>query len=859
MAEMEWTQPVAATTRRTAPAWLQRISGRYLDWEDGLTLLLLLGATVSVAAALEAGGWSKEMPALTLVSVLAICAALFISRSGIPAFLAWPASLVTGAAIVFWQTLIMVGPGDLEQRLDNLYFRFDAWFHAAFHDGVSNDSLPFHVLVLGITWIGVFLFAWSVFRWHNAWIGLIPGGVALFLDLAFVGDSLGGAALMYYLFGFLLIMRTNLVSRMVKWRAAGTEYPQLISFTFLNFSFWALLALISAAWLAPTGPFSTPGVVQSVVIHVEDIGVDFVRLAGPLRSNKIIPVHNYTAVLPFQGSIRLGDREVLSVKVSTPGVQGPFALRGTTYDTYESGGWRAGERDETQLSSQALNHLNVELANGEVKGNIITMNVEVETRTVAGAVLFTTGEPLTTNPSVTAHVPAGSIEKFTVHPADGGRELSDQEIMRKHLPSGLIGVRVERDDDGRVEYVEVFDSRAQAVPDTVILDPGSRLRKGTGYEITSFVRSVTAEDLRATDRNYPLWVRSQYAQLPDDFPRPIETFAREDVAIPYLQSIGRLPTLESDQGPVPDVDSAAAYDIAKAIEDTLRTSFPVDYKVEDTPPGRDTIEYFLFESKRGYFDYHASAMVVMMRSLDIPARLAVGYVVDEKDYDSETNSYVVKDKNTYAWPEVYFPGYGWVMFNPTPDRPENLYPKADASTLPQDGEIDLSDFPGLPVGADPLFDVGRQDIDVRSGPSSITSTGSGNPDTGWLLPAFVAFAALLAAAVGLGWRRAVAGLPVEQQTWEKVVRLSSLAGHPLEPGQTPAEYANGLQKAFRGLRGVSVIASAYNRSRFGRRAASRQERERIGELWPPIRGELLRAIAGRILRRGRTTPTSYLD
>src|SRR3990172_6941782 len=126
MGEMEWSRPVEATTRRTAPAWLQRISSRYLDWEDGLTLLLLLGATISVAATLEAGGWSKEMPALTLVSVLAICAALFISRSGISALLAWPASLVAGAAIVFWQTLIMVGPGDIEQRLDNLYFRFDA-------------------------------------------------------------------------------------------------------------------------------------------------------------------------------------------------------------------------------------------------------------------------------------------------------------------------------------------------------------------------------------------------------------------------------------------------------------------------------------------------------------------------------------------------------------------------------------------------------------------------------------------------------------------------------------------------------------------------------------------------------------
>jgi len=856
MAEMQWTQPVA-TTRQTAPAWLQRISSRYFDWEDGLTLALLLGATISVAATLEAGGWSRQMPALTLVSVLAIFAALVLSRSGIPALLAWPASLVSGAAFVFWQTLVMVGPGGVEQRLDNLYFRFDAWFYAAFHAGVSNDSLPFHVLVLGITWIGVFLFAWSVFRWHNAWIGLIPGGIALFIDLAFVGDSLGGAALLYYLFGFLLIMRTNLVSRMAKWRAGGVEYPQLISFTFLNFSFWALLALITAAWLAPTGPFSTPGVVQSVVIHVEDIGVDFVRLAGPLRSNKIIPVHNYTAVLPFQGSIRLGDREVLSVTVSTPDVQGPLALRGTTYDTYASGGWEAGERDETQLSGQTLGHLNSDLANGTVDGNVITMNVEVETKTVAGTVLFTVGEPITTNPSVTARVPAGSLSRINVRLPDGGRELSDQQVMRNHLPEDVIGVRVERDSDDRVEYVEVFDTAHQAVPDTVILDPGNRLRKGTGYEITSFVRSITAEELRATDRDYPTWVREQFVNLPTDFPDSIEPAAR-DVTVRTLASRGLLPYLQSEDGPVPDLRSAAAYDIAKAIEGYLR-GFDVDYKVEDTPPGRDTIEYFLFESQRGYFDYHASAMVVMMRALDVPARLAVGYVVDEDDYDSETKSYVVRDKNTYAWPEVYFPGYGWVMFNPTPDRPEDLYPLAGPSTLPGEGEIDLSDFGDLPVGADPLFDVGRQDIDVRSEPSSIPSTGSGNPETSWLLAALVAFAALLAMAVGLGWRKAVAGLPIEQQTWEKVVRLSSLAGHPLEAGQTPAEYANGLQKTFRSLRGVSVIASAYNRSRFGRRDASQEERERIREIWPPVRGELIRAIAARVLRRGRTTPPSHLD
>jgi hypothetical protein len=87
-------------------------------------------------------------------------------------------------------------------------------------------------------------------------------------------------------------------------------------------------------------------------------------------------------------------------------------------------------------------------------------------------------------------------------------------------------------------------------------------------------------------------------------------------------------------------------------------------------------------------------------------------------------------------------------------------------------------------------------------------------------------------------------MPFEHQAWEKVIRLSSLAGHPLEPGQTPTEYANSLQRRFRGLRGVSVIASVYARSRFGRSGPTPAERERVTDLWPPIRGELLRASGG---------------
>jgi len=845
---MEWTTRVAAPPRREAPAWAQKAIGRYFDWEDLLTLVLLLGATVSVAGTLEAGGWSKHMPAITLVAVLAVFAAHFLSRSQLPAVLSWPVSAVGGAAVVFWQALVMVGPGSPEQRIDTLYWRFEGWFDAAFNAGVSNDALPFNVLVLSITWLGVFLFAWSVFRWHNAWIGLIPGGIALFVDLAFVGDSLGGAALLYYLFGFLLIMRTNLVSKIAKWRAGGIEYPKLISFTFLNFSFWALLSLITAAWILPTGPFSTPGVVQGAASRIQSVGVDFIRLAGPLRSNKVIPIHTYTDVLPFQGSVHLGDREIMAVKVTNPNVQGPLPLRGAVYDTYESGGWKAGQRQQTPLSPEAYRTINERLANGDISGQVLPMSVELKRRTVAGTVLFTAGEALASNPSVNAQVPSDSLDRFTVQLPNDGREMSDQEVLLNHLPEGYIGVTVSRGEDGSVRYVEAFNTESQAAPDTVVLESGSQFQKGTGYQVTSFLQTATENQLRNAGRNYPLWVRRMYGQLPKDLPRRVEGKARE-VVTAYLQAKGTLPTRPLSLGPHADLSAAPAYDIAKGIEDYLR-QFPVDYSVPDTPPGRDTVDYFLFDTQRGYFDYHASAMVVMLRALDIPARLAVGYVADEKDFNKEQSSYIINDKDTYAWPEVYFPGYGWIMFNPTPDRPTNLYPQTSGGAAAGD-KTDLSNFPGLPAGADPLFDTEKNPIDVVAGAPTVTSTGSGGSQTSLLLPAVLGFAAVLALAVGLGWRRAVAGLPFEHQTWEKMVRLSSLAGHPVEPGQTPTEYANSLQKAFRGLRGVSVIASVYARSRFGRGCANEEERARIHELWPPIRGELLRAIVARVLRRGR--------
>ncbi|TMF10260.1 MAG: hypothetical protein E6I38_05475 [Chloroflexi bacterium] len=386
MAEFEWTRPAAPAATRAVPQWLKRLTARLTDWEDWLTLVLAFGATMSVSLGLEQSGWSDEMPPITLVAVLALVASLLIARSGLSIFAAWPIAVLTGLLVVFWQTLEMVGPGDFEQRLDAIYTRFDTWFDLAVHGGVSNDSLPFNVLVLGLTWLGVFIFGWSVYRWQNAWIGLIPGGLTLFLDMALVGDNLEGSVLLYMLFGFLLVMRTNLMTRMAVWRREGTTYPSLISLSFLNFSTWALLFLIVTAWILPVGPFTTPGPVDAMVGQIEEVGVNFVRLSGPLHVKRVVPVHNFTGVLPFQGSIDLGNRQLMTVRVNDLGVSGEIRLRGAVYDEYSGGGWKAGGRTPVDLPAYIEESLKADINSGAVKGQVIQLTITVDRNSVVGSV-----------------------------------------------------------------------------------------------------------------------------------------------------------------------------------------------------------------------------------------------------------------------------------------------------------------------------------------------------------------------------------------------------------------------------------------------------------------------------------------
>lgn len=823
MAEMEWARPLGRS-RPVAAGLLRRFSARFLDWEVLLTLGLSAAAVSSITVALESGGWSRHMPALTSVSLVAVITAMLLARSPVRVWLAAPLALLLGVLVTFWQALLMAGPGSLADRAEAVYLRYDSWFSVAFSGGVTNDSLPFNVLMIGLTWIGVFVFGWSVFRWHNAWIGLIPGGVALFLDIALVGDSLSSAAALYMFAGLLLVMRTNLMKRMAVWRAEGTSHPALISFSFLHLSGWALVLLLAAAWIAPVGPFATPAPVDALVESVKRAGVDIVRLAGPLHVKTVTTLHDHTGVLPFQGSIDLGDRELMSVTLTDPQMQGPLLLRGAVYDEYSSGGWDTGPRDQVQLPDTIGQRVQDELTNDTLKGKLVPLTVQMEAKSEVGAVMFTPGQLVSVDRPLDVQVPSGSLHPARVY-VPRRQNLTDAAALQGMLPNDLIGIDVIRDSRGRVTAVRVFDSSDQAVPDTVALDPGDRVRRGESYNVTAFIPAATPDELRQAGQQYPDWVISQYLQVPVSLPGRVAELADSIVGRAQAQNV---------------------YDRAMAIEDYLRT-YPVDYEVGDAPPGSDSVDYFLFDSRRGYFDYHASAMVVMLRTLGVPARLAVGFVADESDLNQDSGAYVLRDRNSYAWAEVYFPKYGWLPLNPTPDRPADLTPQD--RTVPKLGqELSLSDFPDLPIDTAGQLNILDPDTGT-SGTSPAALQDSGHAYTPWVILGIVAFLAALGGAAMLGWQRSVAGLPYSQELWEKTVRLASWAGHSPQSGETPSDYGQRLQKVFRRVNDIPALAAAYNRSRFGGHDAGHAERQRLHEIWSHLRGALLGALVGRIVRR----------
>ena len=185
------------------------------------------------------------------------------------------------------------------------------------------------------------------------------------------------------------------------------------------------------------------------------------------------------------------------------------------------------------------------------------------------------------------------------------------------------------------------DGRAARVTGFGGVHPADPLAPGDEYSVLSRVSSAQPDELRDAGTDYSAINREQYTRLPASTPDRIGEFT------------GTL-TANADN----------PYDTARVIETYLQEE--KSYSLDVERPSGDVADSFLFEMDAGYCTYFATTMVAMLRSQGIPARFVVGYTEGQRIDDDE---WVVRGLNAHAWVEVYFPGYGWQRFDPTPSGP----------------------------------------------------------------------------------------------------------------------------------------------------------------------------------------------
>jgi transglutaminase-like putative cysteine protease len=230
--------------------------------------------------------------------------------------------------------------------------------------------------------------------------------------------------------------------------------------------------------------------------------------------------------------------------------------------------------------------------------------------------------------------------------AYGGFPLPPQGAPGKS--SHLIHYRVLMEPIGtNVFFLAPWARRMSGAYRSVHVDAGGALFDFDGeravslYEADSDISTPSPEQLRVAGDYLPRFAPI-YLQVPDAL----------DPRIPQLAA--------QVTGP-----ASNSYDKAVALEQYLKTHYGYTLQLPSSPVA-DPLANFLFERKQGHCEYFASSMAVMLRTLRIPSRVVNGFTSDE--FNDVTGNYVVRARNAHAWVEAYFPSFGWVTFDPTPDR-----------------------------------------------------------------------------------------------------------------------------------------------------------------------------------------------
>ena len=761
---------------------------------------------VIVVWSVEVADWAPT-PSLALVMVLAVLAALVLTRVPLWTVALLPVGLLIGAGVIIWQLTAAAADELLIGSSSELFSRLGDWLLAARTEGISVDPLPFATGLMIASWLSGFLAGWVFFRYRNFWGVFALGALGLMSYLTFLPEQASVYLGIYLFTGLLLVGWVQSVRARQRWDAEGRTYDgHLGILTISDTSAVAFVALL-IAFLIPTGGQWSPAnsfynFTRSPLVHWEE---DFNRLFAGLPARRPLPYRIWGDALAFQGTINPTDTPVLQVNSTVP-----LYWKARSYATYTHEGWLSegtvlkepGWQPEHSATSVQQERFNVTFeviprydsrslfAGGQAIG--ANRDVRIETFDSPRYVI---------DPHLGAAT--GDLPKTLRQAVDDVRStvaadtFASEGDIAAAIPSNFVLESVERDDEGRVVNA-VLAEIVPAEPDVLaVRAAGGNADAGEPYQLTTSVSSAEPDDLRSAGQDYAPWVWTRYAQLPGDMPPRVQRLARDITA---------------------GLDNP--YDQAKAVESWLKTNLSYNLSIDPPPFGVDGVDHFLFESREGYSEYFGSAMTVLMRSLGVPARMTTGYTTGR--LIDGGNLYLVSDHHSHGWSEVYFPGYGWIPFEPTPGKqipivipPEEqarraglISGSADAEDLPCEIEEDCEELDAQ-LSAD----------EVRP-PEGVGARWQRAAQDALPWATGIGVAALLLAASGLAvWRLLLATPGDPLSAYRRLRRLGGLASLGLSAHQTPHQWGAILTGALPDQRAsVRRIIDAYALHTYARRS-----------------------------------------
>jgi transglutaminase-like putative cysteine protease len=339
---------------------------------------------------------------------------------------------------------------------------------------------------------------------------------------------------------------------------------------------------------------------------------------------------------------------------------------------------------------------------------------------------------------------------------------------------------------------------------------------------------ISANLLRVASRDYPADIAARYTQVPEGAIGP--------KASALLSTI--LQQAKTDN----------PYDLAIAIRDYLKDDSNFHYTTDTRSfpcDDRSAVECFA-ATHAGYCLQYASTMAILLRKAlpdaPIPTRLVQGFLPGERTGTTE----VVRNRSAHAWVEVYFPGYGWIPFDPTGGG-------VGLPSVIRTGPVvaGATPAPSRSPGADAINPAGRGAQERDPGPvDGGGSVGSGSaPVDVTLLLAIVGLLALAALGVlAVSWLRGPRGELGPDTAWIVLSRAASRLGFAPRPNETIYEYATSLGDQVPIARvDLQTVAEAKVESAYARHHLGDDRLHAVRVATRRLRVSLLRLV----LRRGR--------